>query len=222
MNQIRWNEKWLMPIKQYLENSAEFDAGHDMAHLQRVVNNATKIAMVESADLMIVLPAAWLHDCVCVPKNSPLRSQASQLAAEQAVQFLQQINYPSQYLDGIAHAITAHSFSANIPPETLEAKVVQDADRLDALGAIGLARCIAIGVQMGGRALYHTDDPFGQDRPYDDKVYAIDHFFCKLFSLADTMQTADGRAIAEQRTAYLHQFLAQLGEEIGVSYPEIE
>ena len=99
------------------------DSAHDMQHIERVVLTTHRLAKTEGADLAVVIPAAWLHDCVTLPKNAANRQEASRLAAAKAVRFLRRINYPAQHLDGIAHAIEAHSFSAGISPITLEAKV---------------------------------------------------------------------------------------------------
>ncbi|MDZ7631629.1 MAG: hypothetical protein U5K74_09845 [Gemmatimonadaceae bacterium] len=98
-------------------------------------------------------------------------------------------------------------------PVTSEARVVQDADRLDALGAIGIARCLMLGGQLG-RVLYDVDDPFAEHRAPDDRVSSIDHFYTKLLTLADTMQTASGRREAARRTAYMRGYLDQLRSEI--------
>jgi uncharacterized protein len=116
-------------------------------------------------------------------------------------------------LPDVRHAIEAHSYSAGIAPRTVEAKVVQDADRLDALGAIGLARCIAVGAALG-RPVYESRDPFCREREPDDRGASVDHFYTKLLKLAATMQTAAGRREAGRRTAFLHAFLAQLESEI--------
>lgn len=136
------------------------------------------------------------------------------MAAAAATRFLSGIDYPGERLAAVAHAIEAHSFSAGIAPQTLEAQVVQDADRLDALGAVGLARTLMLGAAMG-RPLYHPDEPFPIERPADDMTASIDHFYTKLLHLADRMHTAAGRAEAAQRTAFLRAFLVQLGAEIG-------
>jgi uncharacterized protein len=189
------------------------DPGHGIAHLQRVVATALRLAAEEGASAEVVLPAAWLHDCVHVSKDSPDRPRASRLAAAHAVQFLADAGYAAEHLDGIAHAIEAHSYSAGIAPRTVEARVVQDADRLDALGAIGLARCIAVGTALG-RPLYVLEDPFCENRQPDDRGASVDHFYTKLLRLAATMQTAAGRREAARRTAFLQAYIAQLRSEL--------
>jgi uncharacterized protein len=152
---------------------------------------------------------------VAVPKGHPDRKRASRLAAERATGWLAQEGFPEPLLAPVAHAIAAHSFSAGIEPETIEAEVVQDADRLDALGAIGIARCYATAGAMGG-ALVHPDDPVPSvppTRTLDDRRYATDHFFAKLLRLPTTMRTAAGRAEAERRAAVMRRFLSELARE---------
>lgn len=190
------------------------DAAHGLEHVRRVVLNAKRLAAAGHARREVVLPAAWLHDCVTVPKDSPQRAAASRRAAAQAVEWLREWDYPAEFLPGIAHAIEAHSFSAGIAPRTIEAKVVQDADRLDALGAVGLARCLMLGGALG-RPLYAADDPWCEERPADDRAACVDHFYAKLLKLGGAMQTAAGRAEARRRTVFLRSFLVQLQREVG-------
>jgi uncharacterized protein len=198
------------------ERAACQDAAHDISHVRRVVANARALAAQEGAQLEVVLPAAWLHDCVLVPKDSPQRPQASRLAAEAATAFLQRLHYPARHLPAIAHAIEAHSFSAQVSPHTIEAKVVQDADRLDALGAIGIARCFAVGGSLG-RRLYDEDEPFPVQRKPDDTYNTLDHFYTKLLRIADTLQTSGGIAEGRRRRDAMLAFLRQLGDEIGAA-----
>lgn len=195
------------------DQAARGDAAHDLEHIRRVVANARQLAASEGAELAVVLPAAWLHDCVVLPKNSDRRSQASRLAAETAGVFLRQAGYPDRFIPAIEHAIAAHSFSAGIQPRTLEAKVVQDADRLDALGAIGIARTLMLGAEMG-LPLYNPSEPLPVSRPPDERSYTIDHFFTKLLKLASMMQTDAGRCEGERRTRFMRAYLDQLAREI--------
>lgn len=198
----------------YLSEVMAADPAHDISHIQRVVQNTLRLTQAENGNPAITVPAAWLHDCVSVAKDSPLRKQASSLAAREAVRFLESIDYPAELLEPIHHAIEAHSFSANIETETLEARIVQDADRLEAVGAIGITRCFLTGGSMG-TPLYDPADPFAESRTPDDRRYTLDHFYCKLLGLAATMKTKAGRTEAGKRTAYMKAFLQQLGSEIG-------
>ena len=198
----------------YLSEVMAADPAHDLSHVQRVVQNTLNLTEAENGDAAVTVPAAWLHDCVSVAKDSPLRKQASKLAATEAVRFLESINYPELLLAPIYHAIEAHSFSANIATKSLEARIVQDADRLEAVGAIGITRCFLTGGSMG-TPLYDPSDPFAENREPDDGLYTLDHFYCKLLGLAETMKTEAGKAEALKRTEYMLAFLEQLGKEIG-------
>lgn len=208
------DNQWVEKFVAFLERDDSADSAHDLSHIKRVVANATRLGALEGAEMRVVLPAAWLHDCVSVPKDSPLRSQASRMAAERAGQFLREIGYDAVWIEGIEHAIAAHSFSAKIQTETLEAQVVQDADRLDALGAVGIARAFITGTTMGVPFL-DADEPLPLTRIPQDHVSMIDHFYTKLLTLAATMKTAAGRTEAAQRTAFMQTYLAQLAAEIG-------
>lgn len=200
-------------FKAFIQSEMSQDLAHDLCHVMRVVSLAKKLCILEGGNIDVVLPAAYLHDCFSFPKNHPQRELSSTKAAEKALSFLKTIDYPSEHFKAIHHAICAHSFSANIPPQTLEAKIVQDADRLDALGAIGVARCLQVSTQMGV-SLYNEDDPFCAVRDPDDKRYSIDHYHTKLFRLPGMMQTASAKLEAEQRVKFMRNFLNQLGSEI--------
>ena len=197
----------------FIAENMKTDLAHDLLHVKRVVKLAILIAKKEKAELNVVLPAAWLHDCVSYPKNHPLRSQSSLHAADKAIQFLSSIEYPKQYLDAIHHAIAAHSYSGGLIANTLEAKIVQDADRLDAIGAIGIARCIQVSSQLK-RPLYAPEDAFSEQRTLDDQRFTLDHFYKKLLKLASLMHTQTAQDIAAQRTQFMESYLQQLALEI--------
>jgi uncharacterized protein len=190
------------------------DGSHDQSHLLRVWRNATSIADQEPAcDRTVLTAAVILHDCVAVEKNAPQRAQASRLASAQARRILADIGWEPSRIDAAAHAIEAHSFSADIPPETVEARIVQDADRLDAIGAIGVARCFYVAGRMGS-SLYDPGDPPAANRDLDDRTFALDHFGAKLFKVAGNFQTKTGQALAEARTRTMQGFVRALLEEI--------
>ena len=182
--------------------------------MQRVFLNMRRLAEQEQADLNVLIPATWLQDCAAVCKKSGKRAQASTLSADAAIAWLRQEGYPEQHFDAIHHAIAAHSFSAGIPPQSLEAQVLQDADRLDALGAVGIARTMMLGGQFGSM-LAHPDEPFPETRARDDKQYVVDHFYVKLLHLEKSFQTASGRHEAAGRTHTMRTYLNRLAEEMG-------
>jgi len=189
------------------------DAAHDLLHIKRVLKNTIYLTDIDKVNPWITVPAACLHDCVPVAKDSALRSRGSHLAAAAAAEFLASTAFPRELLDEVCHAIEAHSYSAGIEPRTPEARVVQDADRLDSLGAIGIARCLLVGGRLD-RPLCAVDDPFCEQRTPDDALYTLDHFYAKLLKLPATMQTAAGRAEAERRAALMRRYLDDLRAEI--------
>lgn len=189
------------------------DGAHDEAHLMRVWRNAGKIMAVEGGDAGILLAAVLLHDCIWVDKTSPQRHMASRLAAEKARKVLASLGWDEDRIGQVCHAIEAHSYSAGIEPLTLEAKIVQDADRLDAMGFVGVARCFYL-AGMRGASICHASDPAGAQRPLDDGAYALDHFQTKLLNLGGTMRTQTGRQMAEERAARLKSYYLGLLDEV--------
>jgi len=206
-------KNWEAKFELFVTNNMKFDTAHDISHIKRVVFNAKEICLKEGGELSIVIPAAWLHDCINVPKTSELRSKGSKLSADKAIEYLKENNYPSKFLGRIHHSIHAHSFSANIQTDTLEARIVQDADRIDALGALGLARCLMYSASKD-RPLYDSKDPFASNRELDEEKFAIDHFYTKLLKLPDSTKTEHGKYLANKRCEFLKLFLKTLKEEI--------
>jgi uncharacterized protein len=206
---------WQPPLQAIAAAHAGDDGAHDATHLQRVWRTAQALlAASPEADALVVMAGCFLHDIVNLPKDHPQRSQASRLAARAATEELSRVGFPSEKLAAVAHAIEAHSFSAGIAPESIEARIVQDADRLDALGAVGLARLFYTAGKMDS-TLAHGSDPLAQSRPLDDKSYALDHIAAKLEKLPETMQTEAGRALGAERLkliqAFRERFLAEWG-----------
>lgn len=191
------------------------DGSHDLSHIHRVWKNVCRIQAVDGGNLQVLLAATILHDCVVVEKNSPLRSSASTLSAEKAELILLGMGWPAADIALAAGAIKAHSYSAGIEPETLEAKILQDADRLDALGAVGVARCFYVSGRLG-RTLYDFENPHAADREYDDSTFAIEHFHTKLLKLNAGFRTGEGARLAQVRHDRLESFLDEFMEEVGI------
>ena len=190
------------------------DGAHDVSHLERVWRNARAIHAEEGGDLELLAASVLLHDCVQVPKNSPLRDTASRLAADEARKLLQILGWEKPRIETVAGAIESHSYSAGIAPASLEGRILQDADRLDAIGMTGIARCFYTAGRMGS-SLYSPIDPRGDTRPLDDRQFALDHFPRKLLKLVDGFQTAAGRHLALQRQRALQEFYQGMLAEIG-------
>ena len=206
-------DKYELKFEEFIKSEMTEDPAHDINHVHRVVRTAKELCRLEGGRLEVVLPAAYLHDCFAFPKDHPERSKSSAMAADKEETFLVSVGYPAQYLNEIKHAIVAHSFSAAVEPSTIEAKIVQDADRLDALGAIGISRCLQVGVSLG-TSLYHHVDPHAENRTLDDKKYSLDHFHTKLFKLTQQLHTRAAKEEAERRVRFMKLFIDQLGSEI--------
>ena len=181
------------------------DGSHDVAHLARVWTNAFAIHQADGGDGRILAASTILHDCISPEKDAADRSNGSRLAADKASSVLADLGWSRDDIAAVAHAVLAHSFSANVAPTTLEAQILQDADRLDAIGLIGVARCFYVAGRMGS-GLYDPADPRAHARDLDDRSFAIDHFETKLLKLASGFQTKAGMAMAQDRHAALLAF----------------
>ena len=169
-------------------------SGHDFDHTIRVFSMATRLAQEEGADLRIVQLAALLHD-VDDHKLSP-ETHAGKL---RALNFLKENHVDADTITKIIEIISRISYSAHLPPpDSIEGKCVQDADRLDAMGAIGIARAFAYGGSRGRRM--HDPDRL-------DHTTTIEHFYDKLLLLTESMQTATGRRLAQQRDLVMRSYL---------------
>lgn len=197
----------------------ERDPAHDLGHLLRVARWAVRLGRDEGVDPRLAVAAALLHDVVNLPKSHPERASASERSAEVAREVLPRLGFGAAEVEEVAGAIRDHSFSRGVVPASPLGRALQDADRLEALGALGVFRCIATGVHLGAD-FFHPGDPWARDRPLEDARYSVDHFFTKLLRLPPTMCTPAGRAEAERRSAAMVRLLRQLGEEIGEEYPE--
>ena len=198
------------------------DAGHDFSHVERVARDCVKIYSAEIqkkhqreislSEIKDAIVSALLHDCVPIAKDSPLRKESSRLASEKAREWLTELNWGSS-LEDIVGAVRDHSFSAGRIPQTLLGESLQDADRLEALGAIGLYRVIATGVSMGAQ-LFDPNDPWAEHRPLDDRNFSMDHFFTKLLRLPASFRTQAAKEEAQKRADFLMGFVEQLRKEI--------
>ncbi len=187
---------------------------HDFAHVRRVVENARRIARAESARVDVVVPAALLHELFNHPKGHPESHLSGDVCAEHAATLLRDEGCDAAWIALVCACIRDHAFSKGVVPATLEGKVVQDADRLDAIGAIGIARCMATCADMK-RPFYAPVDPFCRERAPDDKAWGIDHFYKKLLLIPDALHTPAARAIARGRADAMRAFLGELAREIG-------
>lgn len=186
---------------------------HDFGHVERVTALARRIGEAEGARLDVVIPAALLHELVNLPKGHPRSAQSGDLCAVAADEVLAQAAVASDRRAAIVACIRDHAFSKGAAPTSLEVAVLQDADRLDAMGAVGVARCFATCTELG-RPLFAAEDPFCDARAPDDRASGLDHFFRKLLRLEAGMHTETGRALAAPRAAFLRATIDQLRKEL--------
>ena len=189
------------------------DPAHDFEHVMRVCQNADMICSHEKANKKLVLYSALLHDIVSFPKNDLRSKTSSTNSAIEAKKILEKYSFPINEIKIITDAISSHSFSKNQKPKSIEGKILQDADRLDAIGAIGIARTFAVGGSEN-RQFYNTNDPFCTKRNPNDKTWTLDHFYRKLLLLESKMNTLSGKKEAKRRTKIIRNFLLELKKEI--------
>jgi len=199
-------------IKNDVKKTIKNDPSHDFEHIMRVYRNAEKMCKKEKANTKLVLTAALLHDIVSYPKSHKYSKLSSIHSAKKSKHFLKKYSFSDEEILIVSDAIRDHSFSQNKIPKTIEGKILQDADRLDALGAIGIARVFATAGSLK-RQFYNPNDPFCNKRKPDDKTWTIDHFFQKLLKLESLMNTKSGKVEAKKRTLVLKKFLNQLKQE---------
>jgi len=200
-------------IKNEVEKIMDNDSAHDFEHIMRVYKNAQKLCKEEKGNQKLILCAALLHDIVSYPKSDKRSKLSSIHSAKKSEQILKKYDFTKEEIAIISNAICDHSFSQNKVPTTLEGKILQDADRLDAIGAIGIARVFATSGSLK-RPFYNIDDPFCKTRKPNDKIWTVDHFYQKLLKLESLMNTKSGKIEAKKRTKVLKEFLKQLKQEL--------
>ena len=185
------------------------DPAHDFEHIMRVYRNAEKICKTENGNKKLILSAVLLHDIIKI-KN---RKDSAIKSAKLSEKILKENNFFDDEIEIISDAIKEHSFSKGKIPSSIEGKILQDADRLDAIGAIGLARVFSFS-GSNNRQFYDPNDPFSKNRVVNDNKWALDHFFEKLLTLEKKMNTKTGKILAKNRTKILKNFLKELKSEI--------
>lgn len=213
MNNNQVIENTVNYVKKTLKNA---EGGHDWFHIQRVVNNAKLIAKTEKVDNFIVILGALLHDIA----DAKFYNGDETIGPKKAREFLKSQQVDEKIIIHIENIIKFISFKVSLSSEVKfaspELEVIQDADRLDAIGAIGIARCFNYG-GFKNRALYDPNIPpnlkMTKEEYKKSTAPTINHFYEKLLLLKDKMNTKTGKAIAEQRHLYMEQFLQQFYNE---------
>ena len=207
LNDLEYLKKYVKKI--YEKN----DPAHDFMHIMRVYKNAEKICKLEKVDMKLVLVSVLLHDIVKKTDSDKRSKSSADLSADKAILILKKLQFSENDIIIVAEAIRNHSFTKNKISKSTEGRILQDADRLDALGAIGIARVFSVSGSKK-RQFYQLNDPFSKNREPNDKKWALDHFFNKLLVLEKYMNTKTGKIEAKKRTIVLKNYLDSLKKEI--------
>ena len=193
------------------------DLAHDAEHVARVTRWCSCLAAEAGADPELATAAGMVHDLVAIPKDHPDRPMGGEWSAQAADGLLTTAGFTTVESTAIVEAVRTCSWSRGLRPTGPLGQVLQDADRLDAIGMIGLARMIATAQDMATRspgALYAPDQPWPTTRPADDRRYALDHVVVKLRHLAAGMWTPRAQREAARRQQAMEQAVASLLQDI--------
>lgn len=195
-------ENILIKAQEYIkETFLKEGTGHDYYHIERVVINTKKILQTEHADSFLVELAAWLHDLGDHKLHDGVDKSEELIGA-----FLRSLAIEQLIIDRVVEIVSQVSFSKGNRPSSIEAEIVQDADRLDAIGAIGIARCFAYGGSKN-RILYSPDEK-------EKENSSIQHFYDKLFKLKNMMNTESAKLIAAKRHSFMEEYIAEFYREV--------
>jgi uncharacterized protein len=183
-------------IRHYVQGVFNLPGSHGLDHIMRVVYLCEEIGKEENANMKVLLPAALFHD-IGRPVETEKGMPHEEAGARMAERYLRSIQYDEEYIPKITHAIRTHRYRSIEKPETLEARILSDADKLDAMGAVGIAR-----------TFIRAGEHHGEIRD------AIDHIHNKLLNLHGLIYTETAQRMAEERHRYLCVFLETLTSEI--------
>jgi uncharacterized protein len=190
------------------------DTSHDFEHALRVLSNAERISLKEGGDLDIIVPSALFHDLIVYQKDNPDKYKSQEESAELAEKILLALtDFPSSKIAMIKTCILECSFSRGIIPDSIESKILQDADGLEATGAISIMRTYSSTGQMK-HPFYNSEDPFCENRTPDAHTYALDLFYERLLKVTMRMHTKTAKDISIRRTDFLFKFLDEFKLEL--------
>lgn len=196
------NKDILIKTQEYIKKTfLREGTGHDYYHIERVVINSRKILQTEKADGFLVELAAWLHDLGDHKLHNGVDKSEELINA-----FLNSLVVAQPIIDRVIEIVSQVSFSKGNRPSSIEAEIVQDADRLDAIGAIGIARCFAYGGSKH-RILYSPDEK-------EKESSSIQHFYDKLLKIKGLINTESAKLIAARRHSFMEEYLAEFYREV--------
>jgi len=179
---------------------------HHYDHILRVHNLCVKIGQHYPVDFVVLRAAALLHDIGHFSED--FKVCHAEISAQFTVNLLTERHWPKQKIDSISYAVKNHRYSKGVIPVTLEARILQDCDRLEALGAVGITRVLSYDLEL---PLYDIDRPF---KDLEDKAFRINHFYNKILKLKDGMHTDIAKELANERDDFIRGFLKQFKSEI--------
>lgn len=204
----------MITIDEAKEYYSGAESAHDFDHVLRVLAMAERLARAENADMEIVHTATLLHD-ISRPDEDTRGGDHAQMAAARAHNLVIERGMTPAQADAVAHAIAAHRFRSTTPPQTIEAKVLFDADKLDSIGAIGVARAYQVSGALNQRMWSEVSpDAMATRDQHNSDHSAYAEFVVKLSKVRERLFTATARKIADDRHAYMADFFARLGREI--------
>ncbi|WP_457755939.1 HD domain-containing protein [Thermodesulfatator indicus] len=209
------NEKLWKNLLKEAERLYEANGGsHRFDHVMRVLRLAEHLAKAEGADLDVVKVAALFHD-IGRAEEKRTKGQVCHAAygAEQVKKILARYKLPADFIEKVAEAIATHRFRSKVRPKTLEAKVLFDADKLDALGAVGIGRAFLFAGEVGAR-LHNPEVDLSKTESYSREDTAWREFKLKLSRIKDHMLTEEGRRLAEERYRFMEKFFERLHKEV--------
>lgn len=196
------------------ERMPKDDPSHDINHALRVLAISERIATIENADFDIIVPSAIFHDVISYPKNHHKRLHSSKESAEFAKRILSNIgSFPKDKIGKVYESINLCSFTKGLKPNFLEGKILQDADSLEATGAVSIMRTFSSAGIMN-KAFFNVLDPFCKKRNPDDNKYALDLFFTRLLVVQSRLHTKTAKSIVKKRVRFLKVFLKELEFEL--------
>ena len=201
----------MIAIEEARQHYEGADAIHDFDHVLRVLALAERLAREEGADLEIVRAAALLHD-VARGQGDRLVADHARAGAEFATRLL--AGQPAERVEAVAHAIAAHRFRSGPAPQTVEAQVLHDADKLDAIGAIGVARAFAFGGHEGQRVWGEVPPGYKETSATRHLHTPVHEYHFKLVKIKDRLLTPSARRLAEERHSFMVSFFERLEQEV--------
>jgi len=209
---FKMNEKFFDELRKKVKEYMESGGSHEFSHVERVYNLAVKIAENEKADLDIIKAAALLHDIARIKEdNGEIKCHAEE-GAKIAGEILEKTDFPKEKIVHVCECIRVHRFSKGLKAETKEAMIIQDADRLDALGAIAIARIFAYGGKKG--RIMHLPDIKPRENSDGESKTSFIHFYEKILKIKpEIFNTITAKRIAKHRYKFVKKFMKEFLEE---------